>query len=98
MSKKAWMILLLLVVFVPLGLLSSYPAWGEWENDYYKEKIGYVPSGIEKTSGFEIPVPDYTIAGMNDTLAYYISALIGIGVIFAFYFLLMKFFVRKQHE
>jgi hypothetical protein len=90
MKKKLFILLAVLVAFVPLGLLSSNPAWGEWDNSYYKEVLGFVPQGIEKSGGIEVALPDYAIAGQSETVSYYLSALLGIGLLFGIYFILLK--------
>ncbi|EDM24048.1 hypothetical protein [Caminibacter mediatlanticus] len=41
MKKKALIILGVLIILTPLGLLTSYDAWGEWDNEYYKQMLGF---------------------------------------------------------
>lgn len=52
--------LVLLLVFAPLGLLAGGTAWGEWSREEIGSRLGYVPSGMEKYSGYwEGVLPDY---------------------------------------
>ena len=37
----------ILFVLLPLGLISEYSAWGEWDIQKYKELIGFIPEGIK---------------------------------------------------
>ena len=81
----------LLVAAVPLGLLASGSAWGEWSADEVAAQVGYVPAGLERISAFwSAPFPDYapSIAPAGATFAeqaaaYVLSAVVGIGLIFA---------------
>ena len=97
--KIALGILALLVILVPLGLLSDAPAWGEWDNEYYKKILGFVPEGMEKFNSFIKPIlPDYSIPGKNDVLGYYVSAIAGVVIIFGVWFILGKILKRKSNE
>lgn len=52
--------LALLLVCTPLGLLATGTAWGEWGPTEVKERVGYVPEGMESDSGFWSGfLPDY---------------------------------------
>jgi len=59
--KKIYLFLLFVIVFVPLGLLTQNPAWGEWENTHYKETLGFVPKGIENGFSLKALFPDLTM-------------------------------------
>ncbi|VVB71370.1 PDGLE domain protein [uncultured archaeon] len=80
--------LVLLIVLAPLGLLAVGETFGEWGNEEIKEKLGFVPSGLEGLSGFwSAPLPDYAFPGgeggesMTTSMAAYIlSAIIGVIV------------------
>jgi len=95
MKSKVFKILAVMVLFVPFGLLTSYPAWGEWESEYYIKVLGYLPKGMAKTKGITPILPDYTMKGGNEVLWYYISALIGIILIFAIFYSIAK--IGKHH-
>ena len=97
--KAAFGILILLIILVPLGLLTDAPAWGEWDNEYYKKVLGFVPKGMEKFNSFIKPIlPDYSIPGKNDILGYYVSAIVGVVLILGVWFILAKIISRKKIE
>jgi hypothetical protein len=72
-----------LVVLVPIGLIASGTAYGEWGPDELQQEVGYVPTGLQQLSGlWTPPLPDYDFPGGHDTLpsqapGYYFSAIIG---------------------
>ena len=76
-----------LIAATPLGLLATGTAWGEWGADEIAEVVeggtalGYTPAGLE--SGWEMaaPMPDYTLEGMSEVLAYILSAIIGVALL-----------------
>ncbi|WP_456485447.1 PDGLE domain-containing protein [Hydrogenimonas sp.] len=88
--KKLFIVLAVLTALVPLGLISENPAWGEWESDFYEKTLGFVPQGIQKGSSWEAPVSDYAVSSLGEVSSYYLSALIGLGVIFGVYLLVRK--------
>ena len=77
--------LILLIILTPLGLLAVGEPFGEWGREELKERLGYVPSGFEKLSGFwSAPLPNYATSGSESgesrTLSaaeYIFSAVIG---------------------
>ena len=93
-KKILYLMLLVLIIFVPLGLIAQNPAWGEWEPEYFKKTLGFIPKGIEKMSeiNFVKPLlPDYSMLNTNAIAGYYISAIVGVGLIFLIFYLLAKF-------
>ena len=86
-KKNLYIILAILFVLLPLGLLSEYDAWGEWDNEVYKKLIGFIPEGIKNASSFSI-IPDY---GEGSVVMYYLSAIIGAGAIYAILYFMLKF-------
>jgi hypothetical protein len=79
--------LIMLVILAPLGLLGAGETFGEWGSIELKEKIGFVPSGLDKLSGiWSSPMPDYAISGSSNgsfTLSaatYILSAIIGVAL------------------
>jgi len=80
--------LVLLIILAPLGLLAVGETFGEWGSDEIKEKLGYVPQGLEKLSGvWNAPLPDYALPGGENSeslplsaAAYILSAVIGVVV------------------
>ena len=78
--------LVLLMILAPLGLLAVGETFGEWGPDELKEKLGFVPPGLEQLSGiWNAPLPDYALPGGGDSMkaaasAYSLSAAIGVIV------------------
>ncbi len=78
--------LVILMIIVPLGLLATGETFGEWGNEELKEKLGYVPQGLEELSTFwqKAPLPDYAFEGDESprgaVIAYILSAVIGVLV------------------
>ena len=76
-----------LIAASPLGLLATGTAWGEWGADEIAEivtdgkALGYTPTGLETGWSMNVPMPDYTMEGMNETLAYILSAVIGVALL-----------------
>ena len=83
--KKLFFILGIFFFLIPVGLLSEYPAWGEWDVDFFKESLGFIPEGIKKSTNSINLIPDYSINGLNDVISYYISAIVGVALIFLFF-------------
>ena len=81
--------LILLIIFAPLGLLAAGTAYGEWAPDELKDRIGYVPHGLEELSDlWHAPMKDYNIPNgpsfqdskLVSSAGYILSAVIGIIV------------------
>ncbi len=77
--------LVLLIILAPLGLLAVGETFGEWGSEELKEKIGYVPSGLEGLSSlWSAPIPDYALPGIDSqtglVAAYILSAVIGVVI------------------
>ncbi len=80
--------LMLLIILAPLGLLAVGETFGEWSPGEVKEKLGFVPPGLEQLSSlWSAPLPDYAFPGgdINDSMtlaaaAYILSAVIGVVV------------------
>ncbi|WP_456393747.1 PDGLE domain-containing protein [Nitratifractor sp.] len=89
-STKLWLALAALTVLVPLGLLSDASAWGEWETDYYREILGFIPRGIENALSWKAPIPDYELPGLGATASYYLSAAVGIAAIYGIFWLMSR--------
>jgi hypothetical protein len=81
--------LVLLIIIAPLGLLAAGTAYGEWIPDELKDRIGYVPHGLEELSDlWHAPMKDYNIPNgpsfqdskLVSSAGYVLSAVIGIIV------------------
>lgn len=71
-----------LVVATPLGLLAEGTAWGEWGADEIAETgAGYVPAGMDNGFEWESLMPDYTLGGLPDFVAYIASAVAGVAIL-----------------
>ena len=90
------MVLSLLIVAVPLGLLSENPAWGEWEENYYQKILGFIPNGIKNAHTIESPIANYSINGLSHVVSYYLSALLGLALIYGIFYILTKIIAKKQ--
>lgn len=77
-TKPIYALILGLIALVPIGLLATGTAWGEWGAEEIKEMIGVVPKGMKEGINFEAVMPDYTILGLSETIGYIISAIIGV--------------------
>ena len=93
--------LLILVVLTPLGLLAAGETFGEWGTEELKEKIGYVPQGIEGMSGiWSAPLSDYGFPG-NDTpigtvSGYVFSAIVGVIVCGGILYFAGRYIAKKN--
>nr|HPM26783.1 PDGLE domain-containing protein [Methanothrix sp.] len=78
--------LVALIILAPLGLLAVGETFGEWGNEELEEKIGFVPSGLERLSSlWSAPMPDYALPGIGESMtaasaAYILSAVIGVVI------------------
>jgi cobalt/nickel transport system permease protein len=82
--RAAWIGLLALVILVPSGLLAPGTAWGEWGTaELSRLGLGYIPAGLSRLSGlWSSPLAAYKIPALgNASLAYILSALLGIVII-----------------
>lgn len=70
-----------LIALVPLGLLAQGSAWGEWGIEEMESLVGYTPSGMVNGFSWDSLMPDYAIEGLPDVLTYYLSAIIGVGLL-----------------
>jgi hypothetical protein len=76
--------LLVLVVLTPLGLLAVGETFGEWSNEEIKEKLGFVPPGLDSLSSiWHAPLTEYALPGSEESMtmsaaAYILSAVIGV--------------------
>jgi cobalt/nickel transport system permease protein len=79
--------LAVLIVLTPVGLLANGSAWGEWNSIELKNKIGYIPRGFEKISGWwKAVMPDYSLPRLGSgsfasISGYILSAAVGVLLI-----------------
>jgi len=105
---KFWIGIAVLIILSPLGLIlpdhfKVGSAWGEWGVDEMQKLVGYVPKGLEKFSSlWSAPIPDYAFRGWeqkplaNLSLAYILSAVIGILICVFVVLILGKFLSKKE--
>jgi ABC-type spermidine/putrescine transport system permease subunit II len=78
--------LILLIILAPLGLLAVGETFGEWSPEEVREKLGFVPPGLEQFSNFwKAPMPDYALPGGGESMTvaaatYILSAVIGVAL------------------
>ncbi len=90
--KYKYLLILMLIIFIllPLGLLTDSPAWGEWDLSFYERILGFVPEKMKNTIEIPAILPDYSLNVVNPVISYYISALVGIGIIFLTFYALYR--------
>lgn len=85
--KPIYGLLIGMILLSPLGLLATGTAWGEWGVDEIADVVsngkalGFIPKGMLKGFNFNSIMPDYTVKGMPEVLAYVLSALIGTAIL-----------------
>jgi hypothetical protein len=104
---KLWVWIGILAICSPLGLIipvyfKSSSAWGEWGAEEIRKLVGYVPRGLEKLSSmWNAPIPDYALKGWEEkglihlSVAYIVSAVVGIAIIVAIMFFIGKLLSKK---
>ena len=109
--SKLWILIGVLIVLSPLGLLlglvlpeqfKAGAAWGEWGADKMRQLVGYIPKGLEKLSSiWNAPITDYAFKGWENkslqalSLAYIVSALIGVLAVVCVVLLIAKILRKK---
>ena len=105
---KLWIGIAILIVLSPLGLIlpehfKADSPWGEWGANEMQKLVGYIPKGLEKLSNFwKAPIPDYVFKGWGGkglphrSLAYVMSAVIGILIIVAVTLIVGKILAGKK--
>ena len=94
----------ILIAATPLGLLATGTAWGEWGADEIADivvngkALGYTPAGLEKGWSLNVPMPDYAVEGMNEVVAYILSAVIGVALLIILFKLLSLVLKGRKNE
>lgn len=100
-NTPVYVLIAVLIAAVPLGLLASGTAWGEWGAEEIAEVVtdgkvlGFVPKGILNGWSLESLMPDYTLEGMGEIPAYILSAVIGVALLIII-FKLSVMFLKKE--
>lgn len=97
-NRSVFILLAVLIALVPLGLIATGTAWGEWDTAQISEQIGYVPSGMTNGFSFESIMPDYALQGLPEVFTYYLSAIIGVGLLIIIFKLLSMRSPKSIHE
>lgn len=84
--RQGWIVVLLLALLTPLGLIAAGGSWGEWGPAEVKNRVGYVPRGMNESAArrTKIPFDEYEMPGLRASRAgraagYAIAALVGAG-------------------
>jgi len=108
LTKKCWIGIGVLIVLSPLGLIlpdrfKAGSAWGEWGPDEIQKIVGYIPQGFAKLAEiWKAPMPDYAFQGWESkglphlSLAYIVSAVVGIALIAGITFIIGKALTNKN--
>jgi cobalt/nickel transport system permease protein len=94
--RRRWIVALLavFVAAVPLGLIASGGAYGEWDSGEIAQRIGYVPKGLARLGGhWSGLLPDYRwngASGVWTVVSDIVSALVGVAVLTAVVWLLVR--------
>jgi len=107
-TTKLWIGLAALIMLSPIGLIlpehfKAGSAWGEWGVDEMQKLVGYIPQGLERLAGlWSAPIPDYAFKGWEEkslpdlSIAYVMSAIIGITITVLAVFLIGKMLAKKE--
>ena len=95
--------LLILVILVPLGIIASGTAYGEWGADELQSLIGYVPAGFASLNNlYHAPIPDYGTDWANSfigqSLGYYVAAIMGVGLLGVLFFLIGRQLTKGKQD
>ena len=95
--------LLILVILVPLGIIASGTAYGEWSVDELQSLIGYVPGGFASLNGlYHAPIPDYgtdwASSFLGQSLGYYLAAIIGVSLLAVLFFLIGRELTKDKED
>ena len=106
--SKLWIGLGALALLSPIGLylpqkFKAGDAWGEWDGKTIKGLVGYIPKGFEKLGSlWNAAFPDYAFKGWENkglghqSLAYIVSAIVGMAAIACIAFLIGKMLSKKE--
>ena len=107
-TRKLWLGLVILALLSPVGIIipdkfQAGAAWGEWGTDEIQKMVGFVPQGMQKVADiWQAPIPDYAFKGWEEkglgmlSIAYIISAAVGMGIVTAVTMLFGKIVNKKE--
>ena len=94
--------MIVLVICVPVGLIASGTAFGEWGTDELQQDYGSVPAGFASLTGlWHAPLDGYDLPGNHETIptqtpGYYVSAIVGCLVVGGVAFLVSKALIKRS--
>ncbi|MDO4666643.1 MAG: cobalt transporter CbiM [Streptococcus sp.] len=89
--KSLFILLGALIILTPLGLLASGTAFAEWDITELVENLSSyhltvsTPKGMISGFNFNALIPDYSISGIPESLAYILSAITAVLLFFILY-------------
>jgi len=106
-TKKLWIGIAVLLLFVPLGvilprLFGAEGAWGEWGLDGIRNLTGFVPEGMKRLAGiWKPPLPGYGVPGQSAGLCeasvgYVLTGIIGVCITAGLMYVLTKLLLKKN--
>jgi hypothetical protein len=96
---KLFIGLIVLGLLVPIGLLASGTAWGEWGKETFIQLIGYIPKGLERFSDiWHAPFHDYSVKGAGDHIGYILSAFGGMALVLLITWCVGRILVRRNNN
>ncbi len=96
--KPLLVTLLLMLIFVPLGLIATATAWGEWSPAELRGRLGFVPAGMERFTGlWSGIIPRYGARGTfwSSLPGYLFSAAAGLAIVGGLTFLIFRLMHRS---
>lgn len=99
-ARWLWGLVLVLLAAVPLGLIATGTAWGEWGSGELRDKLGYVPSGFERFGEWWTGIlPGYALPGGGEgawaAAVYIASGVLGVVALLVLAWLLVHFYRRR---
>jgi len=94
--------LIVFVICVPVGLIASGTAFGEWGPDELNQSVGYIPAGFASLNGlWNAPLVGYDLPGNHQTIptqtpGYYVSAIVGVFVVGGIAYVIGKAIVKRN--
>jgi len=100
-ARWLWGVVAAMIVAVPLGLIATGTAWGEWGASELQQKLGYVPSGLARFGDWwKGLLPDYALpGGSGGVLAvavYVFSAVLGVAALVGLAWLIARLVRGRQ--
>jgi cobalt/nickel transport system permease protein len=102
-ARWLWGVVIALLVAVPLGLIATGTAWGEWGSEELRAKLGYVPTGFVRFGEWwNGVIPDYAWPGAQGgawaVVVYAISGLLGVAALAGIAWLLVRHYRRRAAD